>query len=90
MKKILLIATGGTIASEETGEGLAPGISAMGLLSRLSGVDPELRVETWELLALDSTNMTPEHWLMIANCIRETYDAYDGFVVTHGTDTLAS
>ncbi len=89
MKKILLIATGGTIASEETGEGLAPGITAAGLLSRLSGVDPTVAVETWELLALDSTNIRPEHWLMIANCVRETFEAYDGFVVTHGTDTLA-
>lgn len=89
MKKILLIGTGGTIASEETGEGLAPGITASGLLSRLGGLGPETRVDSRELLALDSTNIEPRHWLMIAGCIKENYEGYDGFVVTHGTDTLA-
>lgn len=89
MKKILLIATGGTIASEETGDGLAPGISAAELLSRVAGIDTAFRVECRELLALDSTNIRPEHWLMIAGCIRDGFDAFDGFVITHGTDTLA-
>ena len=89
MKKILLIATGGTIASEETGEGLAPEISAAGLLDRVPGLGRGFQVETAELLRLDSTNITPEHWLLIARCIMERYDAFDGFVITHGTDTLA-
>ncbi len=89
MKKILLIGTGGTIASEETGDGLAPEIPASGLLSRLTGVERGIRVESAELLALDSTNITPEHWLMIAGCIKTNYAGYDGFVITHGTDTLA-
>ncbi len=89
MKRILLIATGGTIASRETGDGLAPGISAEGLLELVPGIEGKVRVECAELLSLDSTNMTPEHWLMIAGCIRKNYGNYDGFVITHGTDTLA-
>ncbi len=89
MKRILLIGTGGTIASEETGDGLAPGISASGLLSRVGGIERGVRVESLELLALDSTNITPDHWLMISGCVKENYDRYDGFVITHGTDTLA-
>ena len=43
----------------------------------------------YTLLNLDSTNITPEHWLMMAQCIRKNYHAYDGFVLTHGTDTMA-
>ncbi len=89
MKRILLIATGGTIASRETGDGLAPGISAEGLLELVPGIEGKVSVRCAELLALDSTNMTPEHWLMIARCVRENFDKYDGFVITHGTDTLA-
>lgn len=89
MKRILLIATGGTIASEDTGEGLAPGITAAGLLSRAPNLGRGRVVDTVELLALDSTNIRPEHWVMIARCIEENYGSYDGFVITHGTDTLA-
>ena len=42
-----------------------------------------------QLLNLDSTNMTPAHWLEMARCIQTHYDGYDGFVLTHGTDTMA-
>ena len=38
---------------------------------------------------IDSTNMQPEHWKEIANAVFNYYDNYDGFVITHGTDTLA-
>ena len=38
---------------------------------------------------VDSSNMTPSHWLQIANDIKNRYDQYDGFVVIHGTDTMA-
>ena len=38
---------------------------------------------------LDSADMTPDHWLLLARTIREEYEQYDGFVICHGTDTLA-
>ncbi|MES3630907.1 MAG: asparaginase [Longimonas sp.] len=38
---------------------------------------------------LDSANMTPAHWLKIATTIRDHYTDYDGFLVVHGTDTMA-
>lgn len=38
---------------------------------------------------IDSSNMTPEHWAAIASVIRDNYDRYDGFVILHGTDTMA-
>ena len=89
MKKILLIGTGGTIASEVTQNGLAPELTTEQLLAHIPAISGICEVECIQLLSLDSTNITPEHWLMMAQCIRKNYHAYDGFVLTHGTDTMA-
>ena len=89
MKKILLIGTGGTIASDVTDSGLAPELTTEELLAHLPAVFRICDVDCIQLLNLDSTNMRPEHWLMVARCIRDHYNAYDGFVITHGTDTMA-
>ena len=89
MKNILLMEAGGTIASDVTEDGLAPE------LSHRAAFEPSPRSPAsamWcrvQLLNLDSTNMRPEHWLKMVRCIRESYDRYDGFVITHGTDTMA-
>ena len=89
MKNILLIGTGGTIASQPTDSGLAPGLTTEQLLRYTPSITRLCRTDCVQLLALDSTNITPAHWQMIVRCIRERYDGYDGFVITHGTDTLA-
>lgn len=89
MKKILLIATGGTIASRKTESGLAPGLTPEELLRHVPDASSFCRVETTQPLNLDSTNITPEHWLLLAKTIEENYGRYDGFVICHGTDTLA-
>ena len=89
MKHILLIGTGGTIASRPTGSGLAPGLTTEQLLRYTPSITRLCRTDCVQLLALDSTNITPAHWQMIVRCIRERYADYDGFVITHGTDTLA-
>lgn len=89
MKKILLIGTGGTIASDVREDGLAPGLTTEELLSHLPAVSGICEVECVQLLNLDSTNMRPEHWLRMVGCIRENYGRFDGFVITHGTDTMA-
>ena len=89
MKRILLIGTGGTIASELTESGLTPELSSEQLLSRIPSRLEFCRVDCVQLLNLDSTNIVPQHWLAMARCIRESYDDYDGFVLTHGTDTMA-
>lgn len=47
------------------------------------------QIDTVQPLNLDSTNVAPEHWLLLAKLIEEQYDRYDGFVICHGTDTLA-
>ena len=89
MKKILMIGTGGTIASDVTAEGLAPELNTEQLLSSVPRIGQLCRVDCVQLYALDSTDLRPEHWLGIARTIRERYDGYDGFVISHGTDTMA-
>ncbi len=89
MKNILLITTGGTIASSEGACGLTPSLASEELLSHVPEVKSLCKVSTVQLYNLDSTNMRPEYWLNAAGCIRDNYDKYDGFVITHGTDTMA-
>ena len=89
MKHILMLATGGTIASKETGQGLAPAITSQEILGYVPAIGELCRVETIQLMNLDSSNLGPSHWLRMARAIEEHYDQYDGFVVTHGTDTMA-
>ena len=90
MKKVLLIATGGTIASRPTERGgLAPAITPQELLDFVPELDELCRIETLQLYNLDSTNIGPAQWSGLTEALREHYDAYDGFVITHGTDTMA-
>ena len=88
-KRILLIGTGGTIASEVTEGGLAPELTTEQLLRHVPGISKICSVDCLQLLNLDSTNIGPGHWLQMARCLREHYGRYDGFVLTHGTDTMA-
>lgn len=89
MKKILLIATGGTIASGYTKEGLAPRFEAAELLEYVEEHKEFCRVEVTQPFHLDSTNLCGKHWLILAGVIEERYKDYDGFVICHGTDTMA-
>lgn len=89
MKKILLIATGGTIASRKTPTGLAPSLSPEELLRRVPNAAALCQIDATQPVNLDSTNISPQHWLKLTEIIEESYDRYDGFVICHGTDTLA-
>ncbi len=89
MKKILLIATGGTIASKPTKHGLAPAISPKELLACVPEIEKTAEAFEVQPFNLDSTNVSPRHWLEIARIIEERYGEFDGFVITHGTDTMA-
>lgn len=89
--RVLTIFTGGTIAmvrSQQTGT-LAPPASPTDLLSAL----PQLRrladLDIVVLSNIDSSDLQPELWGEIAKTIHSAQDQYDGFVITHGTDTLA-
>ena len=88
-KKLLILTTGGTIASVETPHGLIPALTSEELLSYLPEIGNDFVLTTRAVCNLDSTDMTPDHWLLLARTIREEYEQYDGFVICHGTDTLA-
>ena len=89
MKKILMIGTGGTIACKRSDEGLKPVMSSEELLSFVPTANEFCRADSLQILNIDSTNMQPRHWLLIADTLERYYDSYDGFVVCHGTDTMA-
>ena len=89
MREILMLATGGTIASQDAGNGLRPAITSEEILNYVPEVARLCRVDAIQLMNLDSTNVGPAHWLQIAQAIRENYSRYDGFIITHGTDTMA-
>ena len=89
MRRILMIATGGTIASREGVCGLSPAITSEEILQHVPEVADFCQVDAIQLMNLDSTNIGPEHWLRISRAIEENYPRYHGFVVTHGTDTMA-
>jgi L-asparaginase len=92
-RRLMLIHVGGTIGMAPGRQGFSPQPGF--LRSQLEGM-PEFRhpqLPKFELLELepllDSSNMTPRDWLPIAQLIRQHYDAFDGFVILHGTDTMA-
>ncbi len=89
MKNIMLIATGGTIASKHTERGMMPQITSEEIISCVPEIEKYCRVSAVQLFNLDSTNIYSYHWMAIARCIQKNYSDYDGFVVTHGTDTMA-
>ena len=89
MKRILLIGTGGTIASGMTEDGLSPELTPEQLLQFVPQISSLCKVDCLSLFNLDSTNITPSHWIAITRAIRAHYHEYDGFVISHGTDTLA-
>ena len=93
MKRILIIYTGGTIGMVRTPNGYAPQDGYF--RSALEAIPPlnSDEMPDWELYEmsplLDSSNMTVNEWNKIAQLIADRYDDYDGFVVLHGTDTMA-
>ncbi len=89
MKKILLIATGGTIAAALTKDGLSPSISTDELIRYVPTISEICDLDAIQPLNIDSTNIQPEDWCELALIIKDNFKKYDGFVITHGTDTMA-
>ncbi len=92
-KRIYVAYTGGTIGMQHSSQGYVP---VPGFLTDTVKRMPEFyRAEMPEFdiheyhPVIDSSDMTPEHWRHIAEDIQQQYDNYDGFVVLHGTDTMA-
>lgn len=88
-KNLLIIATGGTIASRQSSDGLLPSMNINEILTYLPGIKSHYNLEMNDLFSLDSSNIQPEEWIEIADSIHNNYVNYDGIVVTHGTDTMA-
>ncbi|MBR4308645.1 MAG: asparaginase [Oscillospiraceae bacterium] len=89
MKKVLMIGTGGTIASSHSTGGLTPVLTVEQLVENVPVIAEICKVNCMQLFSIDSTNMEPSHWQQIAAVVEEHYDDYDGFVIAHGTDTMA-
>ena len=90
--KTLVIYTGGTIGMMQTDEGLAP---SSGLQSRIVEIlgDRLSDLPEFDVLELspliDSSNITPANWSQIYDTLQQQWHLYSGFIVLHGTDTLA-
>lgn len=88
-KKLLLLATGGTIASGQGENGLEPEYTIADILKITRTQADYYDLDAKDILSLDSSNIQPEEWKIIAQAINDNVDAYDGIIVTHGTDTMA-
>ncbi len=87
-KKILLLTTGGTIASAPGGEGLEPQRSDV-MERELQQLRTYYDISVADVMCLDSSNILPQQWQEMARHIFENRQGYDGIVVSHGTDTMA-
>lgn len=92
-KKILIVYTGGTIGMSSTSHGYAPELHAF--LERVESI-PELKapgMPAWDIYCmdplLDSSNVAVHEWNDIGQIVADKYEEYDGFVILHGTDTMA-
>lgn len=92
-KKILVIYTGGTIGMVSTYQGydVEEGYLSKAIASKKDFYQhnmPKFEIQEYDDL-IDSSNIKPQRWFLLAQDIIKNYDNYDGFVVLHGTDTLA-
>ena len=93
MKKIMILATGGTIASSGKPGGTTDynvGVLIQELLDSVPGLDKLAEIDARQVFSIGSSSMTLDNWLTIAKQINELAkdDSIDGFVITHGTDTM--
>jgi L-asparaginase len=92
-KRVYIVYTGGTIGMQASPAGYLPKpgylTELMDQIAELQHADmPDITIHEYDPL-LDSSNIMPSDWLKIAEDIAQHYDDYDGFVVLHGTDTMA-
>jgi L-asparaginase len=97
--RLLIITTGGTIAGQVASDKIDDGLKRTaqdleGLLGETIGyqnlrnqLDIDLKVDS-SIPGVDSSNILPDHWKQIALMIKDKYDDYESFVITHGTNTL--
>lgn len=92
-KHIYIAYTGGTIGMKKSDHGYVP---VAGFMEKQLAAMPEFQRDEMPKFTIheydpliDSSDMTPEDWQFIADDIRDNYNKYDGFVILHGTDTMA-
>jgi len=90
-KRLLLIHTGGTLGMlpHDQGGALAPSHYAENVLPFVKGLEAEVDLQGMALCNLDSCDITPAHWDAMAEAVASRLDDFDGFVILHGTDTMA-
>lgn len=89
MKNILMLTTGGTIASMASDSGLVPKLDGYEMLNLVPKLKKICNIECKNILNLDSSNIQPEEWRLMAGEIYKGLQDYDGVVLLHGTDTMA-
>ena len=87
-KKILLLTTGGTIASLAGSDGLEPHRSDV-MERELDQLRTYYHITVEEVMCLDSSNIRPAEWQTLARSIFALRSGFDGIVISHGTDTMA-
>ena len=87
-KKILLLTTGGTIASLAGTDGLQPHRSDV-MERELQQLRTYYDISVRDVMCLDSSNIRPSEWQQIAAAVFENRAGFDGIVISHGTDTMA-
>ena len=87
--KITLLATGGTIASMRSSNGLIPAMHGEEILRLSPRLSEVADITAHDVFTLDSSNIQPEEWQILAKAVRKAAQEADGVVITHGTDTMA-
>jgi L-asparaginase len=89
--KILLLFTGGTIAQiyDHKIKALRPPKTPTDILHLAPELQTHFEIGYQYIANIDSSNMQPSLWRKLAETIYSEYDNYDGFVITHGTDTMS-
>ncbi len=92
-KKVLILFCGGTIIMQSSEDGALVVAKKKDAIKKLLSLEPRLKeiadCDVAYIDNIDSANMNSKHWDKMAQTIADNYDKYDGFVLTHGTDTMA-
>jgi L-asparaginase len=91
MKHVLVLTTGGTIACipSDSEQGLTPCLSGEELLACVPETADYCDISVRRVMNMDSSNMSPPDWIVIAQAAHRALKDFDGIVITHGTDTMA-
>ena len=87
-KKILIITTGGTISMKAGFDGVVPSLTGSQIVKLIPGIEKTADIELIEFSNIPSPMMTPDMMFSLSQIISSETDNYDGFVITHGTDTI--